>query len=40
MSNPICVESDSVESDMRCALSTISPDIEQLVAKKQGQPSH
>ena len=29
-----------VESDIRCALSTTSPDIEQLVAKKQGQPSH
>ena len=27
-----------VESDMRCALSTTSLDIEQLVAKKQGQP--
>ena len=29
-----------VESDIRCALSTTSPNIEQLVAKKQGQPSH
>ena len=29
-----------VESDIRCALSTTSLDIEQLVAKKQGQPLH
>ncbi|XP_077971296.1 protein FAM200A-like [Styela clava] len=29
-----------VESDIRCALSAISPDIENLVANKQGQPSH
>ena len=29
-----------VKSDIRCALSTTLPDIEQLVAKKQGQPSH
>ena len=29
-----------VASDIRCALFTTSPDIEQLVAKKQGQPSH
>ena len=29
-----------VESDIPCALSTTSPDIEQLVAKKQGQLSH
>ena len=28
------------ESDIRCTLSTTSPDIKQLVAKKQGQPSH
>ena len=29
-----------VESDIGCAFSTTSPDIEQLVAKKKGQPSH
>ena len=29
-----------VESNIHCALSTTSPDIEKLVAKKQGQPSH
>ena len=29
-----------VESDICCALSTTLPDIEQLVAKKQGHPSH
>ena len=29
-----------VESDIRCALSTTLPDIEQLVVKKQGHPSH
>ena len=29
-----------VQSDIRCALSTTLPDIEQLVAKKQGHPSH
>ena len=28
------------ESDIRCTLFATSPDIEQLVAKKQGQPSH
>ena len=29
-----------VQNDSLCALSTTSPDIEQLVAKKLGQPSH
>ena len=29
-----------VQSDIRCALSTTLPDIEKLVAKKQGHPSH
>ena len=29
-----------VQSDIRCALSTTLPDIEQLVSKKQGHPSH
>ena len=29
-----------VQSDIRCALSTTLPDIEKLVAKKQGYPSH
>ena len=29
-----------VQSDISCALSTTSPDIEKLVAKKQGHPSH
>ena len=29
-----------VQSDSRCALSTTLPDIEKLVAKKQGHPSH
>ena len=29
-----------VESDIYCALSTVSPDIKKLIAKKQGQPSH
>ena len=30
----------AVKSDIRCALSTSSPDIEQLAAKKQRQPSY
>ena len=29
-----------VQSDIRYALSTILPDVEKLVAKKQGHPSH
>ena len=29
-----------VQSDIHCALSTTLPDIEKLVAKKQGHPSH
>ena len=29
-----------VECDMRCAISTTSPNIDVLVAKKQFQPSH
>lgn len=29
-----------VESNIRCALSATSPDIDMLVAKKQGHPSH
>ena len=29
-----------VQSDICCALSTTLPDIEKLVAKKQGHPSH
>ena len=29
-----------VKSDIHFALSTTSPDIEKLIAKKQGQPSH
>lgn len=30
----------NVESDLRCSLSNILPDIEELVRKKQAQPSH
>ena len=30
----------NVQSDIRCALSATLPDIEKLVAKKQGHPSH
>ena len=29
-----------VQSDICCALSTTLPDIEKLIAKKQGHPSH
>ena len=34
------VKSSALNSNIRCTLSTTLPDIEKLVAKKQGHPSH